>query len=122
MFWACLIQITNLSFKYNFKIFDIGSQTIIKIQNIIDESEFVLWNGPLGFIEDNQFSRGSISIANYLAVAKSKVIIGGGDTLLALSIANQSFDKFFFVSTAGGAFLEALENKQLPGVEALTTQ
>jgi phosphoglycerate kinase len=116
------VQISNISVKNNFKIFDIGSQTISKIQKIIDESELVLWNGPLGIIENKKFSNGSTSIAIYLAKAKSKVIIGGGDTLLALSIANQSFDKYFFVSTAGGAFLEALENKQLPGVDALVTQ
>ena len=63
---------------------------------------------------------GSIELAKLLSEIKVDVIIGGGDTLLAINLAGVSFDKYHFVSTAGGAFLEALEEKDLPGIKALS--
>ena len=78
-----------------------------------------MWNGPMGMIEDNKFSKGSVNLAHLLAKSQSDVVIGGGDTILAINMAEEKFENFYFVSTAGGAFLEALENKDLPGIQAL---
>ena len=110
----------ELNAKKEFKILDIGTKSINAIKNIIHQSDLVLWNGPLGFIENEKFAQGSIDTAKNLSSSSSKVIIGGGDTILALNIAKQDFSNFYFVSTAGGAFLEALEDKILPGIKALT--
>ena len=85
----------------------------------MQRSEIVLWNGPMGMIEDPRFAKGSSTLAHLLAKSSCDVVIGGGDTLLAINIAGVSFDHYHFVSTAGGAFLEALEDKELPGIIAL---
>jgi len=114
--------ITDLNYKNNFRIFDIGTKAVDKIKSLTEKSDVVLWNGPLGYIEDEKFSKGSIEIAKSLSSSSSKIIVGGGDTLLVLNIAKQDFNNFYFVSTAGGAFLEALEDKILPGIKALTIQ
>ena len=73
-------------------------------------------------VENTKFSKGSVDIAKYLSKSHSKVIVGGGDTLLALKIAQLDSSNYYFVSTAGGAFLEALEDKVLPAVKALVIQ
>lgn len=116
------ILVQDLNNNHDFKIFDIGSQSINTIKNIIKDSDVILWNGPLGLIENTKFSKGSIDIAKYLSKSHSKVIVGGGDTLLVLNIAQLDPSDYYFVSTAGGAFLEALEDKVLPAVKALAIQ
>ena len=116
------ILVQDLNNNHDFKIFDIGSQSINTIKNIIKDSDVILWNGPLGLIENTKFSKGSIDIAKYLSKSHSKVIVGGGDTLLVLNIAQLDPRDYYFVSTAGGAFLEALEDKVLPAVKALAIQ
>jgi len=112
-------SIDKLSTVSNFKILDLSDNSINLLDNLILKSEIVLWNGPMGMIENENFAHGSSQLASILANCSSQVVIGGGDTLLAINIAGINFDQFHFVSTAGGAFLEALEDKQLPGVEAL---
>jgi len=112
-------SIDKLSSNSNFKILDLSDSSIYLLDNLISKSEIVLWNGPMGMIENENFSRGSSKLASLLSHSSSQVVIGGGDTLLAINIAGINFDQFYFVSTAGGAFLEALEDKVLPGVEAL---
>ena len=103
-------------------ILDIGFNTIKKIQNKINESNTVLWNGPAGYFENNNFLKGTLSIAENISkntIEKSLIsILGGGDTLAAI---NKSNDKLTFshLSTAGGAFLEYLEGKDLPGISVL---
>ena len=103
-------------------ILDIGPQTIKKITNIIDKSNTVLWNGPAGYFENKNFSTGTLAIANKISnntTIKSLVsILGGGDTISALNKSNKKFN-FTHLSTAGGAFLEFLEGKDLPGLEVL---
>jgi len=111
--------IDKLSSNSNFKILDLSDSSINLLDNLISKSEIVLWNGPMGMIENENFSHGSSKLASLLSHSSSQVVIGGGDTLLAINIAGINFDQFYFVSTAGGAFLEALEDKVLPGVEAL---
>ncbi len=103
-------------------ILDIGPITQKKIMNIIGKSKTVIWNGPLGAFEFPPFDRGTNKIANYVAkktVEKELIsIAGGGDTVSALK-GSDSVSQFSYVSTAGGAFLEWLEGKSLPGIESL---
>ena len=104
-------------------ILDIGPKTIDKIKNIIENSETVLWNGPAGYFENPNFANGSYEIAKAI-VKKNKnksiySVVGGGDTIALLNKINVIRD-FNFVSTAGGAFLEYLEGRDLPGIKALS--
>ena len=103
-------------------ILDIGPKTIEVINNIIDESKTILWNGPAGYFENPNFANGSIKIAKKIIEnnKSNKIysVAGGGDTVSLLNSLN-SINNFNFVSTAGGAFLEYLEGKELPGIKAL---
>jgi phosphoglycerate kinase len=103
-------------------ILDIGPKTIEVINNIIDESKTILWNGPAGYFENPNFANGSIKIAKKIIEnnKSNKIysVAGGGDTVSLLNSLNAVND-FNFVSTAGGAFLEYLEGKELPGIKAL---
>ena len=101
-------------------ILDVGPKTLIEIKKIIDSSSTILWNGPLGYFENENFSSGSSEIANYIANKGDKIfsVVGGGDTVAVINSLNMK-NKYNFVSTAGGAFLEYLEGKVLPGIKAL---
>ena len=101
-------------------ILDVGSKTLAEIKKIIDNSSTILWNGPLGYFENQNFSHGSSEIAKYIAGKGEKIfsVVGGGDTVAVVNSLNIK-SKFNFVSTAGGAFLEYLEGKELPGIKAL---
>ena len=103
-------------------ILDIGPKTLKKIGDIIENSKTVLWNGPAGYFENPNFALGSYEIAKMI-IKKNKdnsifSVAGGGDTIAVLNQINAIRD-FNFVSTAGGAFLEYLEGKELPGIKAL---
>ena len=103
-------------------ILDIGPKTLNKIKNIIRKSKTVLWNGPAGYFENPNFANGSYEIAKTI-IKKNKdnsiySVVGGGDTIALLNQIN-ALKGFDFVSTAGGAFLEYLEGKELPGIKAL---
>ena len=103
-------------------ILDIGKSTIDLISKTIDNSNTVFWNGPAGYYENKNFSTGTLSIANKIAEnTKSKSlisIVGGGDTVAAIK--NTGLENIFtHLSTAGGAFLESLEGKELPGIKVL---
>ena len=104
-------------------ILDIGPKTIKKIQKVIENSKTVLWNGPAGYFENPNFANGSYEIAKAI-VKKNKnksiySVVGGGDTIALINKINVIKD-FNFVSTAGGAFLEYLEGRDLPGIKALS--
>jgi len=103
-------------------IMDIGSKTSQKIKSAIDKTKMVLWNGPLGLFEKNYFLHGTEQVAEYIKMKtlnKSLVsVAGGGDTAAAIKKSN-CFDGFSYISTAGGAFLEWLEGKTLPGLKVL---
>ncbi len=104
-------------------ILDIGPRTIQKIDNVINSSKTILWNGPAGYFENPNFAKGSFEIAKSI-VNKCKdnslySVAGGGDTINVLNKINAIQD-FNFISTAGGAFLEYLEGKELPGINALS--
>ena len=97
---------------------DIGMKTINKMKDVLKTSKTVLWNGPLGVFEMENFAKGTFEIARFLANSDCTTIIGGGDTASAI----ESFDlseKMTHISTGGGASLELLEGKILPGVAAL---
>ena len=103
-------------------ILDIGPKTIQTVNNLIEKSETILWNGPAGYFENPNFAKGSLKIANKI-VEKNKSntiysVAGGGDTVALLNRIGVT-NNFNFVSTAGGAFLEYLEGKDLPGIRAL---
>ena len=106
----------------NEMILDIGPKTIASIKNIIDNSNTVLWNGPAGYFENPNFANGTKEILEIVANRKSKgkiyAVAGGGETVAVINKFNK-LDSFNFVSTAGGAFLEYLEGKELPGIKAL---
>ena len=103
-------------------ILDIGIKTINKIKNIIENSQTVLWNGPAGYFENPNFAKGSYEIAKAIIKKNNDISIysvaGGGDTIALINQINAIKD-FNFVSTTGGAFLEYLEGKELPGIKAL---
>jgi phosphoglycerate kinase len=103
-------------------ILDVGPQSIARIHSAIDDAATLVWNGPLGAFEMTPFDRGTVVAAKHAAErTKAKKLIsvaGGGDTVAALNQAGVGGD-FSYVSTAGGAFLEWMEGKPLPGVEVL---
>jgi phosphoglycerate kinase len=103
-------------------ILDVGHQSIVRIKGAIDEAATLVWNGPLGAFETPPFETGTMEIARYVAqrtrAGKLVSVAGGGDTVAALAQAGVK-EKLTYVSTAGGAFLEWMEGKSLPGVEAL---
>ena len=103
-------------------ILDIGEKTLQNIIKVIDETKTILWNGPAGYFEIDEFSSGSRKIAKKISEnTKTKSLVsiaGGGDTIAAINKFKCS-DGFTYLSTAGGAFLELLEGKVLPGIKAL---
>ena len=103
-------------------ILDIGPRTTDEIKSIIETSKTVLWNGPAGYFENSNFAKGSYEIAKKITIMnKSKSIFsvaGGGDTIAVINQID-ALDNFNFISTAGGAFLEYLEGKELPGIKGL---
>mgnify|MGYP006210072247 FL=1 len=106
----------------NLMILDIGPKTLEKAKGILVNSKTVIWNGPLGAFEIKPFDQATNILANFVSNLsyneKLISIAGGGDTLAALNNAEAS-DGFSYLSTAGGAFLEWMEGKKLPGIAAL---
>jgi 3-phosphoglycerate kinase len=98
---------------------DIGSASIVLFQEEIAKAKTILWNGPPGIFEIPDFAEGTIAIAEAMAKSSATTIIGGGDSVTAVKQAGLA-DKMTFISTGGGASLELLEGKELPGVAALT--
>jgi phosphoglycerate kinase len=104
------------------RILDAGPQTVARLEQAMDASKTLIWNGPLGVFEIPPFDRATVQAARHAAAlakaGKLVAVAGGGDTVSALNVAGAAAD-FTFVSTAGGAFLEWMEGKTLPGVAAL---
>jgi phosphoglycerate kinase len=104
------------------RILDAGPKTVERLCKAMDAARTLIWNGPLGVFEVPPFDKGTMAAARHAAAlakaGKLVAVAGGGDTVAALNAARAAPD-FSFVSTAGGAFLEWMEGKTLPGVEAL---
>ena len=101
---------------------DIGPETVAKFSEVISGAKTILWNGPMGIFEDSRFAKGTFGMAKTVSEATqngAKSIIGGGDSVKALNMAGLN-DQVTFMSTGGGASLEFLEGKELPGVASLT--
>jgi phosphoglycerate kinase len=99
-------------------ILDIGPKSAAKLAAILREAGTIVWNGPVGVFEIDQFARGTETIARAIAASGAFSIAGGGDTIAAINKFGVA-DKIGYISTAGGAFLEFLEGKTLPAVAAL---
>jgi phosphoglycerate kinase len=100
---------------------DIAEKTIQQFSSVIENSKTILWNGPMGVFEMEKFSKGTTAIAKAIAAATAKgafSLIGGGDSVAAINKNNLS-DKVSYVSTGGGAMLEYMEGKKLPGIVAI---
>ena len=102
-------------------IFDLGPKSIDVLCEILQNAGTILWNGPVGVFEFNQFSKGTERIANAIADSEAFSIAGGGDTIAAIDKFKIE-NKISYISTGGGAFLEFLEGKQLPVVEILDSR
>ena len=100
-------------------LLDVGAKTVAKINAKLDECKTLVWNGPLGAFELKPFDAATNAVAQHAAAltqaGKLTSVAGGGDTVSALANAGVA-DKFSYISTAGGAFLEWMEGKELPGV------
>ena len=102
-------------------IFDIGPKSAQELVDIIMRAGTVVWNGPVGVFEFDQFGAGTEKIARAIAETSAFTLAGGGDTIAAIQ-KYDIYDKISYISTAGGAFLEFLEGKKLPAVEILETR
>jgi phosphoglycerate kinase len=104
---------------YNESIFDIGTKAAEQFVEVIKSAKTVIWNGPMGVCEHKPFEKGTKKIAEAIAESDATTVIGGGDSLEAVNRFKIPFSKFTHVSTGGGAMLEFLEGKELPGIKAL---
>lgn len=102
-------------------ILDVGSQFSEQLTKVINDAGTIIWNGPLGVFEFDQFASGTKLIAEQIANSHAYSLAGGGDTIAAINKFGV-FDKISYVSTAGGALLEFLEGKELPAIRLLTTR
>ena len=111
---VCTIQ----EIPKNWMGLDIGPASTTLFAEALQNAKTIVWNGPMGMIELDPFSRGTLAMVTYVANAHALTILGGGDTDVAVHRAGESF-KISYISTGGGAFLALLEGKTMPAVEAL---
>jgi phosphoglycerate kinase len=97
---------------------DIGPKTVDRFRAVLASARLVIWNGPMGVFEMAPFASGTMALAKALAESSAVTIVGGGDSAAAVASAGLA-DRMTHVSTGGGATLELLEGKELPGVAAL---
>jgi phosphoglycerate kinase len=116
---AVIKIVPTLEIPKGWRALDIGPASVKLFSVVIQDAKTVLWNGPMGMFEMDAFSRGTFEIAHAVAEAYALTIVGGGDTDLAVHRAGVS-DVISFISTGGGASLQLLEGKELPGIAALT--
>ena len=100
------------------QIFDVSENFFRENDDLFKEAKTIIWNGPIGMIEDDRFSKGTVRLAKIISSSNAFSVIGGGDTIAGAKKA-KVLDKVGYVSTAGGAFLEFLEGKQLPAIACL---
>jgi phosphoglycerate kinase len=100
------------------RVLDIGPASVEAFRKVIIDAKTVVWNGPMGVFEMSNFAKGTFQIAELMAESSATTIIGGGDSVAAVKQAGLA-DRMSHISTGGGASLELLEGKELPGVAAL---
>ncbi len=100
---------------------DIGPASTTLFAQVLENAKTIVWNGPMGVFEIDAFSRGTFALVNIVANSYAMTIVGGGDTDVAVHRVGESY-KISYISTGGGAFLELLEGKELPGIAALTSK
>jgi phosphoglycerate kinase len=103
----------------NWEGMDIGPATVELFKSVLEDAKTIVWNGPVGVFEFDNFAKGSIAIAKILAESNAITIVGGGDCVAAVNKSGVA-DKITHISTGGGAALELMEGKKMPGIEALT--
>ncbi len=113
--------VPTMEIPKGWKALDIGPATVKLFSEALENAKTILWNGPMGVFEIDAFSRGTFSIAHAVADAYALTIVGGGDTDLAVHRAGVT-NALSFISTGGGASLQLLEGKELPGIAALTNK
>ncbi|MEW6584622.1 MAG: phosphoglycerate kinase [Nitrospirota bacterium] len=118
---AVIKIVPTLEIPEGWKALDIGPASVKLFSEALQDAKTILWNGPMGVFEKDAFSRGTFEIARAVAEAYALTIVGGGDTDLAVHRAGFS-DAISFISTGGGASLQLLEGKELPGIAALTNR
>jgi len=114
-----IVKVTEI--PADWQVFDIGTQTIDQYKGILDSAKTVVWNGPMGVFEFDQFAIGTKEIAVKLAELEAVTVIGGGDSAAAVEKMKVA-DKMTHISTGGGASLEYLEGKVLPGIDCLANK
>jgi phosphoglycerate kinase len=118
---AVIKIVTTHEIPKGWRALDIGPASVKLFTIALQDSKTILWNGPMGMFELDFFSRGTFDIARAVANAYALTIVGGGDTDLAVNRAGVS-DAMSFISTGGGASLQLLEGKELPGIAALSNR
>ena len=114
-------MVSSYAIDDNWSGLDIGPETIKNFSKVISESKTILWNGPVGVFEMDKFAVGTRAIGDAIVLATSKgafSLVGGGDSVAAVNKFNIA-DKVSYISTAGGAMLEYLEGRVLPGIAAV---
>jgi phosphoglycerate kinase len=100
------------------RILDIGEKSVALFETALKDCRTIIWNGPMGVFETPPFNKGTFALAEFLGSLDALTVVGGGDSASAVRQAKAE-NKVSYISTGGGAFLEMLEGKELPGVSAL---
>jgi len=111
-------QVTIQDIPKNWMALDIGPASVICFNEVLADAKTIVWNGPMGAFEMNAFARGTMALAHTVASSHALSVTGGGDSNAAITLSGEA-DNISYMSTGGGAFLELMEGKVLPGVKAL---
>ncbi len=111
-------QVSIDSIPADAQVLDIGTESVQLFESVLKECRTIVWNGPMGVFETPPFNKGTFALAEFMGSIDALTVIGGGDSAAAIRQAGAE-DKVSYISTGGGAFLEMLEGKDLPGVSAL---
>ena len=111
-------QVTIQDIPENWMALDIGPASVICFNEVLADAKTIVWNGPMGAFEMNAFARGTMALAHTVAASHALSVTGGGDSNAAITLSGEA-DNISYMSTGGGAFLELMEGKILPGIKAL---
>jgi phosphoglycerate kinase len=111
-------QVTIQDIPENWMALDIGPASVICFCEVLADAKTIVWNGPMGAFEMDAFARGTMALAHAVAASHALSVTGGGDSNAAIAQAGEA-ENISYMSTGGGAFLELMEGKMLPGIKAL---